>query len=190
MQIYVVDDQEGRYFRRTQVGLRFLAHGARTQTVCQWTKLTPEQVGRHRRRFGFKARDRLRGPSPSSFEFCFSSRRARNQAALFLCICRIVGVQPPRGDEPNLDIQSLIVNGERFCSAFEIFNDWEPQANLEIEQAVLLVTGVAQGLEIGLEECEECSTLFLIDKLLPSRNGCPACRKSRSASAETPQITS
>lgn len=95
MDMNVTDSQIGRQFRRIQLGFRFLAHGARTQTTCHWTGLTPDQLATLRRRWMFNADERLRGPSPSSFEAFFASRRRRSQAALFLGICRVLGAAPP-----------------------------------------------------------------------------------------------
>src|ERR1700723_2158731 len=96
MELHVKDDQIGRYFRRVQLGLRFLTHGARPQTICQWTTLTPDQLTTLRRRWGFRTDDSLRGPSPQSFDRFFNSWTRRHQAALFLSVCQIVGAVPSR----------------------------------------------------------------------------------------------
>ena len=52
-----IDDHIGRYIRRIQLGLRFLGHGARAHTTCQWTGLTPDQLVTVRRRSKFKVHD-------------------------------------------------------------------------------------------------------------------------------------
>lgn len=171
MEVYVTDDQIGRYFRRIQLALRFLAHGARAQTTCQWSGLTPDQLVTLRRRWMFNSEERLRGPSPSSFHVFFSSARTSNQAALFVCICRIVGAAKALAS---------LENGERLCEAFEIYREWEPQAEFEFEQAVLLMTGTVQAEKIELGFCSSCDRALLIDKFDNARSTCPRCRRGRS----------
>lgn len=177
MEVYVTDDQIGRYFRRIQLGLRFTAHGARPQTTCQWTTLTPDQLVTLRRRWMFNTDDLLRGPSPSSFQAFFRSTKCSRRAALFLCICRIIGAAPPRcGPNVASSLPSL-ENGERLCDAFEIFREWEPQAEFEFEQAVLLLSGAVKAEQIELIHCSDCPVALLIDKLADDRRTCLRCRR-------------
>jgi hypothetical protein len=61
MKRYVTDDTIGRYFRRYQLGLRFVAHGARSQTAREWTGLTRDQLATLRRRWEFGP-DKRPGP--------------------------------------------------------------------------------------------------------------------------------
>lgn len=183
MDVYVTDDQIGRYFRRIQLGLRFLAHGARAQTTCQWSGLTPDQLVTLRRRWMFDADERLRGPSPSSFEVFFRSSRASNQAALFVCICRIVGAA-------NSHVS--LENGEKLCEAFEIFREWEPEAAFEFEQAVLLMTGSVEAKKIELAHCTGCTVALLVDKFGAARSTCRRCRRRparETASIRVPTAT-
>ena len=183
MEIHITDDQIGRYFRRIQLGLRFLAHGARAQTTCQWTGLTPDQLVTLRRRWMFNADERLRGPSPSSFQAFFRSTKTSTQAALFVSICRVVGAAK--------SIASL-ENGEKLCDAFEIYREWEPQAEFDFEQAVLLMTGAVHADKISLAHCSSCKSALLIDKLGSARSTCLRCRRARgrgaSKSSMTPEI--
>lgn len=177
MDTYVSDQQIDRYFRRIQLGLRLLAHGARTQTTCQWTGLTPDQLATLRRRWQFNADERLRGPSPSSFDAFFASRHRRTEAALFLQMCMLAGVVPlQHGPESASSLPSL-ENGERLCEAYEMYRAWEPHAGFTIEQATLLLLGAVSGQEIELTQCPDCNGALLIDKLSQRRSGCPYCRK-------------
>jgi hypothetical protein len=174
-----MDDQIGRYFRRIQLALRFLAHGARAQTTSRWTGITPDQLVTLRRRWMFNSDERLRGPSPSSFEIFFRSRIARTQAALFLSIARIVGAMPGRqGSEAAQSLPSL-ENGERLCEAFEAFREWAPQASYDFEQTVLLLTGAVCAEKIELALCPGCSILMLRDKLAGDEPRCSRCRRRR-----------
>ena len=57
-------------------------------------------------------------------------------AALFVSICRIVGL---------LKSTRSIENRERLCEAYEIYREWDPTSDLEFEQAAVLLDGAAQG---------------------------------------------
>jgi hypothetical protein len=179
MDVHVRDDQIGRYFRRIQLGLRFLAHGARARTTCQWSGLTPDQLVTLRRRWMFNSDERLRGPSPSSFEIFFRSNLTSSQAALFVCICRIVGVEKSHNS---------LEDGEKICEAFEIFREWEPDSHLEFEQAVLLLVGSADAEKIELVNCPGCRVVLLCDKIGDSRKTCRRCTYPVArAKADSPQ---
>lgn len=165
----VTDDQMSRYIRRLQLGLRFLGHGARAHTTCQWTGLTPDQLVTVRRRSKFNTHERLRGPSPSSFVVFFRSNRHTSEAALFVCICRAVGVMRPT---------KSIENGERFCEAFEVFREWEPTSDLTFEQAILLLEGVTRAENIEFLCCSTCPCSLVIDKMGDTRSTCHRCRRN------------
>lgn len=91
MEIYVTDDRLGGYFRRYQLALRMMAHGARTQTAVAWSGLTRDQLVTQRRRWGFGPDDRRRGPAPSAFHVFFRTRRHRSEATVFASMCRVIG---------------------------------------------------------------------------------------------------
>src|ERR1700677_1470935 len=179
MELYVADDEIGRYFRRIQLGLRFLTHGARPQTICQWTALTPDQLITLRERWGFRTDDSLRGPSPESFRRFFDSWARRHWAALFLSICEMVRATSRRRGPQAAIALPWIENGERLCEAFEIFKEWEPSANFEFEEIELLLTGLVAGEKIGLSRCPECSSALLIDKVSTKKNWCLRCRRMK-----------
>lgn len=177
MEVHVTDDQIGRYFRRVQLGLRFLAHGARAQTTSKWSGLTPDQLVTLRRRWMFNADERLRGPSPSSFQYFFRSAKSREQASLLVCIFRIVWPAPRKPGTGGARLIASLENGERLCEAFEIYREWEPSAELEFEQAVLLVTGAVEGEKIELTHCLHCSSPILMDRLSAAPASCPRCKR-------------
>jgi hypothetical protein len=180
MELHVRDDQIGRYFRRLQLGLRFLAHGARPQTICQWTDLTANQLITLRRRWGFEGDDVLRGPSPYSFDKFFNSWTRRHQAALFLSICQMIGVVPSRRGPDAVKRLASIENGERLCEAFEIFKEWEPGAKFDFERIEFLLSGLVAGTRIELSQCPDCLSALLIDKEATKKNWCLWCRREKS----------
>ena len=130
MGIHITDDQIGRYFRRRQLGLRLLSHGARPQAAQEWSGLTRDQLVTLRRRWAITAEDGLRGPSPSSFEVFFESARTRNHGALFASLCQIVGAIPSHRGKDAADGLPSLENGERLCEAFELQKEWTPAARI------------------------------------------------------------
>src|SRR5256885_8930830 len=96
MEIHVTDDAIARYFRRYQLGLRFVAHGAKAKTTCEWTGLTSDQLLTLCKRWGFDLMKTPRGPAPSSFHDFFDSKKRRAEAALFVSFCRTLGALPAR----------------------------------------------------------------------------------------------
>jgi hypothetical protein len=177
MDLHVTDDQIGRYFRRRQLGLRLLAHGARTQTVQAWSGLTRDQLVTLRRRWAITARDRRRGPSPSSFDVFFRSSRACNRAALLAGLFHIVGAVSSKRGRNAVERLPSVENGELLCETFELLREWEPSADIDLEQAVLLAVGVVEERAVELRYCARCTAVMLIDKLEPSVDTCGHCRR-------------
>lgn len=185
--MYVTDHQIGLYFRRVQLAFRFLAHGARTQTTCQWTGLTPDQLATLRRRWMFNAEDRLRGPSPSSFDAFFATKRRRTHAALFLLICRIAGATPKARGAESARAMPGLESGERLCEAFEWFRAWAPDSDFEFEQLHLLLVGAVRNEQIGLRPCRYCQSAVLVDLANLGEDECPHCQRRRPRTARINQ---
>jgi len=183
MEIHVTDDRLGGYFRRYQLALRMMTHGARTQTVCRWTGLTTDQLTTQRRRWGFDPEERRRGPAPTAFHVFFKTRRHRSQAALFASLCHIFGAIPDRtGKAEALRLPGL-ENGELLCEALEAFREWQPESDLDFEHAVQLATGVVQAEDVTLGECSDCHCSLLIEGSGRSYANCGHCRPQEAAQA-------
>jgi hypothetical protein len=181
--IHVTDDRIGRYFRRYQLGFRLLAHGARAQTACDWSGLTRDQLVSLRRRWGFDPDERRRGPAPSALHVFFRSKRHRREAALFASICRIVGVFGTRRGADAAKRLPSIETGELLCEALEAYREWQPDAKLDFEHAVLLVTGVVHGKDVVLGQCSDCQGAMLFDQLGTQHESCDYCREALANSA-------
>src|ERR1700731_3249243 len=144
MDVTVGDEKFDRYYRKIRLGLRLMSHGARAQTASDWSGLTLDQLVTLRKRWMPGAEDGFRGPSPTSYKpFCRSALKA-SHAAEFVGIHRMVGIQ---GSKPSLE------GGEKLCEAFEIYREWEPDAYLEFDYAVLLASGAIKGEEVELSAC-------------------------------------
>lgn len=183
MEIYVTDDRLGGYFRRYQLALRMMSHGARRQTVISWSGLTRDQLVTQRRRWGFEPDDRQRGPAPRAFHVFFKSRRHRSQAALFASICQLMGAMPPREGEHAVKRFPGLESGELLCEAIEAFQEWEPAADLDFERAVLLASGVAHAEQVRLRKCSDCHAATLVEGTWSGYANCGFC--ARLSSTET-----
>ena len=175
MQIHVTDDRMGRYFRRYQLALRMMSHGARTRTVMAWSGLTRDQLVTQRRRWGFDPKERLRGPCPSAFHTFFRSRRLRSEATLFACLCRILGAIPAAGSGRTTDQIPGLERGELLCEALEAFREWQPYAALDIEHAIQLALGVMKEEYVALSKCSDCHSATLVEGGARRHSNCGHC---------------
>jgi hypothetical protein len=177
MDIYVTDDTIGRYFRRYQLALRMIAHGARMQTVCDWSGLTRDQLVTLRHRWGFDAEERRRGPAPTALHVFFRSRRQRSEAALLASLCRIFGVTSARCGSTPLKLLPALEHGEVLCEAFEAFREWQPDAELAFEHAVLLAVSIGRATQVALAHCSDCHAAVLFDRQGAHRTCCDQCAR-------------
>jgi len=183
MEIHVTDDAIGRYFRRYQLGLRFVAHGAKAKTTCEWTGLTSDQLLTLCKRWGFDLMKTPRGPAPSSFHDFFDSKKRRAEAALFVSFCRTLGALPARTGKDAAVRLPCIENGERLCEAFEAFREWAPTSTLTFEHAILLARGVVQAELITLAQCPNCDGAMLVGRIERNQETCGLCRRPTAASS-------
>jgi len=187
VEIYVLDDRLGGYFRRYQLALRMMSHGARTQTVIAWTGLTRDQLVTQRRRWGFGPEDRQRGPAPRAFHVFFRSRRHQAEASLFASLCRILGAIPrdaPRSRREWVELLPNVESGERLCEALEAFQEWESKADLDFERAVLLAIGVMHAQDVTLAECSDCHGATLVEGYQRTYANCGYCGPGAGSSLE------
>lgn len=156
MEVAVGNERFDRYYRRIQLGLRLMAHGARAQTASVLSGLSLDQLATLRKRWMWDAEDGYRGPAPTSYKPIFRSIAMTSHASLFVGLHRIVGPDVMR---PSLEF------GELLCEAYEAYRAWEPDGPLKFDQGVMLVMGAMQDEEIGLIGCEGCGCALLVDKL-------------------------
>lgn len=175
MEIYVTDDRLGGYFRRYQLALRMMSHGARTQTVVAWSGLTRDQLVTQRRRWGFRPEIRQRGPAPSAFHVFFRTRRRQSEAALFASLCHISGAITARLGRLTAKLAPNVENGELFCDALEVFREWRPDADLDFEHAVQLATGVVRAEHVTLGWCSDCRGALLSEGCRRMYANCGHC---------------
>jgi hypothetical protein len=159
-----------RHFRKKRLALRLMSYRARAQTASDWSGLTLDQLVTLRRRWMPEATEGPRGPAPTSYQPFFRSALRARHAALFAGIHRMVG---PTSPVPSLE------GGEKLCEAYEIFREWEPDAHLDFDYALLLATGVLKAEEVDLVRCQSCGCALLIDKWGKVQRNCVPCRSRR-----------
>jgi len=167
MHVMVGNERFDRHYRKIRLGLRLMSHRARAQTASDWSGLTRYQLVTLRRRWMPDAEDGFRGPRPTSYRPFFRSALNSRHAALFAGIHRMVGITSL---VPSLE------GGEKLCEAYEIFREWEPDAQLEFDYGVLLATGVLKAVEVDLLTCQSCGCALLIDKLGQVQRNSSRCR--------------
>jgi hypothetical protein len=156
MEVMRGQERFDRYYRRIQLGLRLMAHGARIQTASTLSGLTADQLTTLRKRWMWNAQDGYRGPAPTSFRPIFRSLTLTSHASLFVGLCRLLG---------SLSARPSLETGEILCEAYETYRAWEPTAPLKFDQALMLASGAAQDEEIALIRCEGCGCSLLVDQL-------------------------
>jgi hypothetical protein len=171
-----VDDRFNRHYRRIQLGLRLLSHGARAHTASEWSGLTPDRLVTLKRRWMPQRRDAFRGPAPTSFQPFFRSALRARYATLFASIHSAI-LDEPTDRSAEKELLVSLDNGERLCDAFEICQEWQPGNDLEFDQAVLLARGVVACEDLELARCSTCHCALLVDKLALGQDACARCRR-------------
>jgi hypothetical protein len=183
VEIHVTDDRLGGYFRRYQLALRMMSHGARTQTVMAYSKLTRDQLVTQRRRWGFAPEIRPKGPAPSAFHVFFRSRRHCSEAALFASLCHIGGAITASLNGVAARLVPSLELGELFCDALETFREWVPHSDLDFEHALQLATGVVRAERVTLGWCSDCQGATLFEGCRRVYAQCPHCLPPTTQSA-------
>lgn len=176
MELRVGNERFNRHYRRVQLALRLVSHGARAQTASEWSGLTPDRLVTLKRRWLPEAGDGFRGPAPTSFQTFFRSALRTSHATLFVSIHQML-CERSMQNAPAADLAPSLENGERLCEAYEIFREWEANAALEFDQAVLLARGATKSEDIELTRCPNCGRALLIDKWARRRETCAECQR-------------
>ena len=183
----VTEDRYLRDRRAFDLAWRLIKLGARTGTISRWTGIAERRVRALQQSYGSldpgfaETLRRPRGQSPYRIERLLHSPLQQQDATRFASHCKSGGVLPA-GHLTDIDkMFPNIQRGELLCSTFESFKHDHPKSSLTIEQAVLLLTELVRGEEIGLEVCDKCGNYKIIDRLSPAPQLCMSCG-SRTAS--------
>jgi hypothetical protein len=186
-------EHEGKYnrvLRSHQLAMRMIRLGARPSTVVAWAKVTRERAGElaHECRQNSERAPRyLRGPSPTSLAALASSTYMREELTALAGVCHWVGVLPAQTLSNARMTLPSIERGERLCDAMDIYRDMVPHSRLTMDQAVLLVTALAEQRDCQLTLCKDCAAVMLVDPLAPRHGPCSACKRETESHIPEPE---
>jgi len=178
MGLYVTDDPIIRELRRYELARRLISHRVRTQIITQLTGMTRNRLATVRRRLMISEDSRRRGPAPSSLDVFLSTPQARAEGAALASLCFVFGIPAVRESNPLSRSSNIIEYGELLCETYEAYCACVPESDVELEELMLLRTGLAKGDVIRLGRCRRCKCLILIDRFDGDRRTCWHCDSS------------
>jgi recombinational DNA repair protein (RecF pathway) len=92
--------------------------------------------------------------------------------------CRIVSVIPDERVANAATALPTVGRGERLVYAFELFQGLVPHTRISLDQLVLLVVSLAEGIEWDIETCARCAALIVVDRLSVEEGACEDCQRS------------
>ena len=174
----ISDDRYSRDRFRLDLALRFIRHEARTQTVRAWTGLSDDRIRKLYRGYlnepGF-AVSRPRGKSPRQCAFFTRSQKLKEESSFLASVYSLLGVLPQSGTQCNERALANLARGELLCQAFEVYKQMVPAHGISFEHAVFLVTALARGDELVLNNCRGCGALILSERVVFHAPSCPHC---------------
>lgn len=186
---------EERYTRERgalDVAMRLIDFEARTGTIRALTGLGDGQIrslARDSTRIGASGNCRRhRGKAPTDAKHILGKTRSRDEAAMLLGLCQLMGVGPEDAREPERGA-NRIARAERLCDVYWTFRSLLRSATLSFEHFLLMLTELNKGVEINSTHCRSCSAVQIADQLSLRANRCPHCVEHapyRSADDEIP----
>lgn len=177
----VSDDRYSRDFRSFHLALWMLRQGARCSTISDWTGIAARRVQRlstsHRREHPASEFERRRGPPPTQLAKAMTNPILRSELAAIGGLFRVLGVVPEESVPNARRRLPGLTRGERLCSVFELLRQVVPNARLSLDQAVLLVYGLAEGERWSLGSCAYCRATILLDRLSLQPHVCVHCQQ-------------
>ncbi len=152
---------------------------ARTHTIRRWTGLSEGRVRSlyrlHAQQRGLLVRHR--GPAPHLVGFFLKNPRLRSEASALAALCSTLKIIPAgRVSHARRELPS-VQRGEALCRAYEFYRGLVGESVLTLEHAVLLVTAIAQGMELALDHCIGCGGAMIFGPADVGRRVCSACRE-------------
>jgi hypothetical protein len=177
------ENRYSRQLRRYAFALRLIHHNARTQTILAWSGLSTYRIRTLYRANGADQGDpgrrRPRGRPPYQLQFFWRSTKRADEGAALGGIARLLNVIPPHPVQQGPERACSLQQGERVCTAYELWKAYIPDSEISIDHAFLLVAALARGDEIRLGHCAGCNRLILIDCLKPGVQPCADCESTK-----------
>ena len=160
---------------RLEIAYRLIGYEVRTETIRDITGLSADRI---RRLFRDYVRDqpesrirRRRGKSPRQMSFFRRTPRHELEAATIASLCRICGL-----DRPGLLQRLTLEEVARFCDVYDTFLTITLGAVVTFEHAWYLMQVLARDDEYALTPCNDCSALWVRDRLDLVPVVCATCR--------------
>jgi hypothetical protein len=176
----VSEDRYVRDLRRIHLAQRMIRHEVRTATICAWTGFNEERIRNLAKSYESTQQPatRHRGPSPKRIEVFLRNNILRSEAACLGGLARSFGVLPKEGVKNAARVLPSVGIGELLCHTFELYRAVVPDGRLTMEHFILLVFALAEGAEIELDHCAQCTGVTIAEAALRERRICFACRES------------
>lgn len=113
--------------------------------------------------------------SPYRLDVILHSPQKRCEAAMFAALCRALRVMPELHAAEMERTLPNVQRGELLCEAYEWFKFDVPDAELTLEQGILLLVELARGEHVHLAACPTCEGVMLIDPLAVGHQECVFC---------------
>lgn len=174
----ITDSRYQRHRRSIDLAWRLIGLEARTSTISRWTGLSGHRIRALYRSYVSRqdgVSKRHRGMSPYRLDVILHSPQKKCEAAMFAALCRALRVLP---EHPATDVERSLPSvqrGEMLCEAYEWFRYDVPDAQLTLEQGILLVLELARGEHVQLGACPTCEGVMLIDPLSVGYQECVFC---------------
>lgn len=183
----VSEDRYSRDLRRINLARRLIRHEARTHTIRAWTGLSDDRVRNLYRSYGVGegAALRHRGPIPTRIVSVMRSPALRSEASAIAGLACVLGLVPPKATPNARRTLPSLSTGERLCHTFELFRQIVPQSHLSLEQLILLVTALAERLDLEMGHCTSCHAALLVDRLGTGRRLCLWCKQQAKIEASS-----
>jgi hypothetical protein len=174
---------EDRYrgeLQRIEIGLRFLHHEARTQTIRVWTGLSNDRIRNLYRSYVQYAPyhvPRHRGKSPQQISYFTRSVRMQEETATLARMLSLIGAIPPQPGMERVVTLPNLTRGRLVCNAFEIYKAQFPSGQISFEHAIFLTTSLIRADQLVLGNCMDCGGLLVIEQLSMRLKRCIHCAR-------------
>jgi hypothetical protein len=98
----------------------------------------------------------------------------KEESSFLASVCSLLGVLPQAGTQFNQRALANLARGELLCQAFEAYQQLLPSHGIRFEHAVYLVTSLARGDELALNNCG-CGSLIVSDRFAFGALSCLHC---------------
>ena len=171
MPLYTMDDSVRRENRRVELAYRLLSHGVRTAIISRLTGITRDRLSTLRRRWGVPSAARWRGPTFSSVRRFLKVPLNRTEGAALTAVCAAFDLPTLEREVAALPASHISLEyGERLCECFEAYRACYPNAQVALEQLMMLRARLVGGDPVTIGKCRSCRCLMLIDRYNGVRN--------------------